>query len=113
MPNPDSWVRFRIEDIRYPTPKDVLATLHRDERIVGQVVTCTQPEGDRDAFVAVRVNGLPQAVIVPVECVDALDTSLPDIAVKPQVVVRHPRSSQSTNQVLPNPSNRIQHPEQQ
>ena len=77
LPNADAWVRFRIDDIHLPTPHEVLAVLHRDEQIIGQIVTCTD-EGDA-AFAVVRVNGYPKCVIVPIACLESLDTRVPDL----------------------------------
>ena len=81
LPTADAWVRFRIDDIHLPTPPEVLSVLHRDERIVGQIVTCTNEGGD--AFALVRVNNYPRGVIVPVLCLEPLDTRVPDLTIEP------------------------------
>ena len=96
LPTPltkDAWVRFRIRDIRHPTLHDVLAVLHKDEAVVGQVVDCSITEVGTAPFAAVRMNGYPQAVIVPLDCLEQLDARLPDVAAPVAEVVAHSRHS--------------------
>jgi hypothetical protein len=63
----DRWVHFRICDVYHPDLAQVLIDLHGNDVLSGKVIDLTDSGKQEDAFVAVEVEGLRQAVIVPVE----------------------------------------------
>jgi hypothetical protein len=66
-------VTFRISDVYFPDPNDVLQELHGDDVLQGQVVDVSDSGAQSEAFVVVRVEGIHQPVIVPVrQIIDAL-----------------------------------------
>jgi hypothetical protein len=60
-------VRFKILDVYYPDPSQVLRTLHVDDLLVGKVVDLSDSGMQRDAFVVVEVEGIAEPMIVPVD----------------------------------------------
>jgi hypothetical protein len=66
-------VNFRISDVYFPDPNDVLQELHGNDLLQGRVVDVSDSGTQSEAFVVVRVEGIQQPVIVPVrQIVDAL-----------------------------------------
>jgi hypothetical protein len=66
-------VTFRISDVYFPDPNDVLQELHGDDVLQGQVVDVSDSGAQSEAFVVVRVEGIHQPVIVPArQIIDAL-----------------------------------------
>jgi hypothetical protein len=63
----DRWVHFRICDVYHPDPAQVMIDLHGDDVLSGKVIELSEGGKQEHAFVAVEVQGLRQAVIVPVE----------------------------------------------
>jgi hypothetical protein len=63
----DRWIHFRIRDVYQPDPTQVLSDLHSNDILTGKVIELSDSGMQEDAFVAVEVEGLRQAVIVPVE----------------------------------------------
>jgi hypothetical protein len=63
----DRWVHFRICDVYHPDPAQVLIDLHGDDVLSGKVVDLSDSGMQEAAFVVVEVEGVRQAVIVPVE----------------------------------------------
>jgi hypothetical protein len=63
----DRWVHFRICDVYHPDPAQVLVDLHGNDVLSGKVIDLSDSGKQENAFVAVEVEGLRQAVIVPVE----------------------------------------------
>jgi hypothetical protein len=63
----DRWVHFRIRDVYHPDPVQVLIELHGDDVLRGKVLDLSDSGVQVNAFVVVEVEGLRQAVIVPVE----------------------------------------------
>jgi hypothetical protein len=63
----DRWVHFRIRDVYHPDPAQVLIDLHGNDVLRGKVIDLSDSGLQVDAFVAVEIEGLRQAVIVPVE----------------------------------------------
>ena len=60
-------VQFKIRDVYYPDPTQVLRDLHADDLLVGKVVDLSDSGMHRDAFVVVEVEGIAEPIIVPVE----------------------------------------------
>ena len=58
-------VHFRIMDIRFPEPAQVLAQLHGQDVLQGRVVDMSDSGDDARAFAVVEVEGLEQQVVVP------------------------------------------------
>lgn len=58
-------VIFAVQDIAFPTPGEVLMTLHSDDLLHGEVVDVS--EGASETYVVVRVEGLEQPVVVPID----------------------------------------------
>lgn len=61
------WVRFKVLDIYYPDPIKVLADLHGNEILTGKVLDLSDSGMQKDAFIVVKVEGVEEPVIVPVE----------------------------------------------
>jgi hypothetical protein len=68
-------VRFRAADVRYPDTTELLAEIHREDRITGRVVDVSQGPGPGVA--AVRVRACSRTVVVPLACLERLDADLP------------------------------------
>ena len=62
-------VQFRISDVFYPNQDKILGELHGNDMLEGVVIDESEGVAKRDNFLAVRVEGLSQPVIVPVGCV--------------------------------------------
>ena len=60
-------VHFKIRDIYYPEPTQVLVALYSDNLLLGKVIVLSDSGMHKDAFVAVEVEGLEALLIVPVE----------------------------------------------
>jgi hypothetical protein len=58
-------VHFRIADVYYPSPDEILRALHGDELLQGVVLDASEGAGAEEAFLVVKVEGLSQPVIVP------------------------------------------------
>jgi hypothetical protein len=58
-------VEFAVRDIAYPEPGAVLMRLHGDELLRGQVIDVSQ--GPSEMHLVVKVTGLEQPVVVPIE----------------------------------------------
>jgi hypothetical protein len=63
----ERWVHFRICDVYHPDPAQVLIDLHGNDVLRGKVIDLSDSGMQVDAFVVVEVDGLRQAVIVPIE----------------------------------------------
>ena len=61
------WVHFRVLDIYYPDPTKVLIDLHGNEILTGKVLDLSDSGMQKDAFIVVKVEGVEEPVIVPVE----------------------------------------------
>jgi hypothetical protein len=57
-------VNFRIADVYFPDPTEVLLQLHASDVLQGRVVDTSDGGKQAEAFVVVRVDGLEQPVIV-------------------------------------------------
>jgi hypothetical protein len=63
----DRWVHFRIRDVYHPDPAQVLIDLHGNDVLLGKVVDLSDSGMQAEAFVVVEIEGIEQAVILPVE----------------------------------------------
>jgi hypothetical protein len=63
----DRWVHFRIRDVYYPDPAQVLIDLHGNDVLLGKVIDLSDSGMQAEAFVVVEIEGIAQAVILPVE----------------------------------------------
>ena len=63
----DRWVHFRIRDIYHPDPAQVLIDLHGNDVLLGKVIDLSDSGMQAAAFVVVEIEGIEQAVILPVE----------------------------------------------
>ena len=61
------WVRFKVLDIYYPDPTKVLTDLHGNDILTGKVLDLSDSGMQKDAFIVVKVEGIEEPVIVPVE----------------------------------------------
>jgi hypothetical protein len=62
-------VQFLIQDVHFPEPAVVLEGLYAKTLVQGRVVELSEGGPDGEMFAVVEVEGLAQAVIVPVRCV--------------------------------------------
>lgn len=67
-------VAFRIRDICVPEPAEILASLHGDSVLHGEIVDLTDSGRERRAFAVVEVEELGQCVIVPIACLEGVPT---------------------------------------
>ena len=63
----DRWVHFRIRDVYYPDPTQVLIDLHGNDVLLGKVIDLSDSGMQPEAFVVVEIEGIEPAVILPVE----------------------------------------------
>ena len=62
-----SWVTFRICDAYIPEPMQILMELHGRDQLEGKVIDVSDTGSQEEAFAVVEVQGLSQAVVVPVK----------------------------------------------
>jgi hypothetical protein len=75
---PRQKVRFRITDLIHPHPARVLLELFRDLRLEGEVADQTN-DGDTP-FLVVRVDGLSETVIVPLDKTQPPEPAASDVS---------------------------------
>jgi hypothetical protein len=63
----DQLVQFKICDVYYPDPTQVLLALHGHDFLIGKVVDVSDSGVQRDAFVVVEVEGIADLLVVPIE----------------------------------------------
>jgi hypothetical protein len=63
----DRWVHFRIRDVYHPDPAQVLIDLHGNDVLLGKVIDLSDSGMQAEAFVVIEIEGIEQAVILPVE----------------------------------------------
>lgn len=63
----DRWVHFKVRDVYYPDPSEVLMELHGDDLLQGRVVDLTTGQSRDGAFLVVEVSDMEQPLIVPVK----------------------------------------------
>lgn len=63
----DRWVHFKIRDVYIPDPEKLLVELYGDDLLQGKVVDLSDSGTQQGAFAVVRVEGVEQPVVVPVE----------------------------------------------
>ena len=61
------WVRFKVLDIYYPDPTKVLIDLHGHEILTGKVLDLSDSGMQEDVFIVVKIEGIEEPVIVPME----------------------------------------------
>ena len=59
-------VHFRIRDVYYPEPQQVLADLHGDDLLQGRVIDVTDNQGREGAYAVIQVDGLDKPLIVSI-----------------------------------------------
>jgi hypothetical protein len=59
-------VHFRIRDVYYPEPQNVLAELHGDDLLQGRVIDVTDNQGREGAYAVIQVDGLEKPLIVAI-----------------------------------------------
>ena len=60
-------VRFAIKDVYFPAPAMVLGKLYGDDVMSGHVVDVSDSGAEADAFMVVKVEGIDEPIVVPVE----------------------------------------------
>jgi len=60
------WVEFAIKDIYFPAPAIVLAELHGDDVVSGQVVDVSDSGANESAYAVVKVERLHEPLVVPI-----------------------------------------------
>ena len=63
----DQRVQFKICDIYYPDPTQVLLNLHGEDLLMGKVVDLSDSGIQKEVFVVVEVEGIAELMIVPIE----------------------------------------------
>ena len=63
----DQWVRFKVSDVYYPDPTQVLLNLHGNDFLTGKVVDVSDSGLHKEAFVIVQVEGIEAPIVVLVE----------------------------------------------
>lgn len=62
-------VRFRIRDVYFPNPRDLLMDLCGVESLRGRIVELSDSGLKEDAYAVVEIEGLSRLVVVPLECI--------------------------------------------
>ena len=57
-------VHFRIRDVYYPEPQQVLFELHGEDLLQGRVIDVTDNEGREGAYAVIQVDGIDKPLIV-------------------------------------------------
>jgi hypothetical protein len=63
----DQRVQFKIRDVYYPDPAQVLLDLHGNDLLTGKVVDLSDSCMQKDAFAVVEVERIEELLIVLVE----------------------------------------------
>ena len=63
----NSWVNFRVCDAYLPEPVQILMELHGKDQLRGKVIDVSDAGSQEEAFAVVEVEGLSQAVVVPIK----------------------------------------------
>jgi hypothetical protein len=61
------WVHFKVRDVYIPDPQQVLAELYGNDILQGKVLDLTQNRASDQPFVVVKVDGLKEPLIIPLE----------------------------------------------
>lgn len=59
-------VQFKVCDIFMPNPGNLLWELHANDQLQGRVIDLSDSGPHKDAFAVIKVEGISQAVVVPV-----------------------------------------------
>ena len=62
----NQWVHFRIRDVYYPDPNEILRRLHGEDLLRGRVIDLSDSGDASSACAVVEVAGLEQPVVVPI-----------------------------------------------
>jgi hypothetical protein len=65
-------VNFRLQDIFFPDPAEVVLELHGGQQIEGEVIDLSDSGAQKEAFAVIRVERMSQPVLVPVTCLKIL-----------------------------------------
>jgi hypothetical protein len=63
----NQWVQFKIRDVYHPDPTTILIDLHGNDLLTGKVIDLSDSGLQKDTFVVVKVKGIEELLIVPVE----------------------------------------------
>ncbi len=61
------WVNFRICDVYVPDPQELLSSLYGNDLLQGKVMDLSDSGTQEKVFAVVKVEGIKDPVIVPVE----------------------------------------------
>ena len=61
-------VHFKISDIYIPDPRLLIWQLHGDDLLQGKVIDLSDSGSQQAAFAVIKVKGMEQPMIVPVDC---------------------------------------------
>jgi hypothetical protein len=62
----DQWIQFKVCDVYYPDPTQVLLDLHGNDLLTGKVIDVSDSGSQTEAFVVVEVEGIAAPIVVPV-----------------------------------------------
>ncbi|WP_349027403.1 hypothetical protein [Methyloglobulus sp.] len=65
-------VKFRVSDIYFPDPQEVVKDLYENKVLDGKVVDLSDSGKQEDAFVVVQVEGVKKFLIVPIDKVEEM-----------------------------------------
>jgi len=61
------WVEFAIKDIYFPAPEIVLAALHGNDLMAGEIIDVSDGGGGESAYAVVKVAALHEPLVVPIK----------------------------------------------
>jgi hypothetical protein len=61
----DKLVNFRIRDVWYPDPRDLMNSIYGQNLLQGTVCDLTESSEDHSTYLVVKVEGFPEPVVVP------------------------------------------------
>jgi hypothetical protein len=62
-------VRFRIRDVYFPNPQELLMELCGADSLRGRIVELSDSGTNKDAYAVIEIDGLSRLVVVPLACV--------------------------------------------
>ncbi|MEQ1545843.1 MAG: hypothetical protein ABL924_12470 [Methyloglobulus sp.] len=65
-------MKFRVSDIYFPDPQEVVKDLYENKVLDGKVVDLSDSGKQEDAFVVVQVEGVKKFLIVPIDKVEEM-----------------------------------------
>jgi hypothetical protein len=63
------WVEFAIKDIYFPVPEIVLAALHGDDVMSGEIIDVSDGGSSEAAYAVVKVAMLHEPLVVPIRSI--------------------------------------------